>query len=316
MKAKHRFFPIGIFLITLIGLVQVNVARADSIVDEHSVVTVERDQIRASFDQLKKNSGLITSSNRAPRKRRKVSFRQNKKNDTKVVQDCPTAVRLPFGYGEVSQRAPVFYVKDGDGGWTLSSRPVGAYYGRVGDPSCFPMWRKRAGVKAAPGKHSRSSVVSSESLLSAIEERGQAQARGAGLVIQPDGRHIPTMDAYVSTTNTTQHLTITLPSGPIDVDLRAVRYVADLGDGGVLLEQNTQPLPYPQGESGGMHRKFTHEGTFVPSLTTYWEVTWRDARGESHVLDQPLVTTEKTKPQLVKAYEYLITDDAEERNGH
>ncbi|MBV7363733.1 hypothetical protein KRX54_04750 [Actinomycetaceae bacterium TAE3-ERU4] len=150
-----------------------------------------------------------------------------------------------------------------------------------------------------------------------LRDKVQRSIEGRGIHIQPDGRHIPDKDAIIYADVTEQELTVNIADKEILVHLHAIRYEADLGDGGKVLSTTKKPLPYPEGKHGQMHRKFTHTGTFYPIYRIYWEVNFTDPfTKEKITLPNPLVTTQKGKAQLVKPYEIFNTDDAEELNGH
>ncbi|AOZ72580.1 hypothetical protein BK816_04120 [Boudabousia tangfeifanii] len=144
-----------------------------------------------------------------------------------------------------------------------------------------------------------------------------ANASKAHMVIEPDGRHITSKDAIISATSDKQTIKVNLDGHNITVNLKAVKFIADFGDGGPKLVQSSLPKPWPEGLKGKFHRKYRKEGKYTAVLTTKWEGTYTDpTSGSVKPLPGLVTTSEKSKIQTVKNYKYQLTDDAEEANGH
>ncbi|OKL47336.1 hypothetical protein BM477_06615 [Boudabousia marimammalium] len=154
------------------------------------------------------------------------------------------------------------------------------------------------------------------SVVAMLKESKEFVVPKAGMRIQPEGRHIPSKPAIISTDKDRQEFDFVLGGQNVHLRFVAQRYEADLGDGGPVLSQAGKPVPYPEALKGSFYRNFVKEGSFVVTLRTYWQVEWfNPATGQWVVEAELMVSEEKSQPQLVKPYNYVLTDDAEQEHG-
>ncbi|OKL46133.1 hypothetical protein BSR29_07710 [Boudabousia liubingyangii] len=180
----------------------------------------------------------------------------------------------------------------------------------------FDYFYAKDGAKGT-GKGGAPSPNPGPSLTTIITREAQQQAQKTGMKIQPEGRHDRKHDAIVYTTADTQTLQVNLDGQIIPVNLKAKKWEADFGDGGPKVSTGQQPRPYPEGLKGGLHRKFTRDGTFTVTLTTSWEASFTNPQtGETVTIPEPVITTETSAPQEVRPFTVYLNDQAEERNGH
>lgn len=138
---------------------------------------------------------------------------------------------------------------------------------------------------------------------------------GSGLVRQPPGDQvIITKDLIVYTDPSTRTLTTTVGGTVVTISATPVSYTWHWGDG--TSTTTTDPgRPYPN--QSVVHRYHKRESNVVVSLTTTWTATYTiNSDNVTRPVTGTITTTESSTPFTLIHLVSILTDDAEEAQGH
>ena len=147
-----------------------------------------------------------------------------------------------------------------------------------------------------------------------VSDISRLLVQGSGLVRQPPGEQvIVTMDLIVYTDPSPRTLTTTVGGTPVTVVVTPVSYTWDWGDG--TTTSTTDPgAPYPN--QTVVHRYRKRLKGVVVTLTTTWSATFSVDGGPPQPVTGTVTTTDVSDPFDLVRIITVLTDDAEEAQGH
>ena len=137
---------------------------------------------------------------------------------------------------------------------------------------------------------------------------------GSGLFRQPPGGLVVvSKDLIVYTDPSSRTLSTTVGGVPVEVVVTPVSYTWEWGDG--TSTTTTDPgAPYPR--QTVVHRYRQRLKGVVVTLTTTWSATFSVAGGPPQPVSGTVSTTETSPPFDLVRLIGVLTDDAEEAQGH
>ena len=147
-----------------------------------------------------------------------------------------------------------------------------------------------------------------------VSDVSRLLVEGSGLVRQPPGDMvIVSKDLIVYTDPSSRTLSTTVGGVPVEVVVTPVSYTWDWGDGASTT--TTDPgAPYPY--QTVVHRYRQRLKGVVVSLTTSWSATFSVEGGPPQPVSGTVTTTESSAPFDLVRLVGVLTDDAEEAQGH